>query len=241
MTEFVGILGKDFCGSTIMSRVLNAVDGVASIGEVFWVVDAPEDRGRCTLHGEGCPYIDPARTDPTTNDKNLYARLAEQFDASHLVVSDKHFYYYDRFIPTGNLHAIVMFKNPMAFLASDVRNIQKYSTWTLGTWRNNYNVILRRLGELKSWVVVDLDLFAREPGAQIRRVCRSIGVDPVIAGNLFVPFCNVGGNGHARGSEKIFVDDRWITELPMAEKVTMMGAKDVWETYFRLLELSRCE
>jgi hypothetical protein len=149
----IGIVGRDFCGSTLLSRLLSCVEGVTPVGEMHWLIDAPSggaiitDAGwpvtrKCVVHGDSCTKLTPEFVDAPHSPSTLYSEVAKAMGASTLVSADKRISHYERFTKPGELDAIVLFKTPQNQVVSDIRNEKREFERSLARWTFVYESII---------------------------------------------------------------------------------------------------
>jgi len=129
--RYIGIVGTSYCGSTTLSRLFAAVEGVASVGECHWLLDdyraiakkAHGERapwcGYCATHGKGsdCEVLEGILRRKYT-DKNLLPDIADELNADVVVVSEKAHFVYDRILPTEGMDAVLLHRHPRGMIQS---------------------------------------------------------------------------------------------------------------------------
>lgn len=247
----IGIAGRHFCGSTILSRLMNVIPDVSSVGEVRHL-QLGDKFIRCTTHGANCPVFFPENFIRPIRDYDLYEQVASACGTDTIVVSDKRVRHYNRLAKDYEFDAVILFKSIYAFAASDRRghpyhldqngheifppvNIQK----SMKMFCDEYEKLIKwTLPEIK--VFVSLERLVLHPEEQLSILSEKLGLDcPLRIPNLQdIDYCNVMGNYEGSRSPKLFLDDRWKKELSSNQKKRVtnhLRAKNVYKT---LLELA---
>lgn len=240
MTMFVGIVGRDFCGSTMLLKMLSCLDGVESGGEMHWLIDAPSGGARktragwpvtrrCVVHGDTCPKLTPAFVDGPHAPETLYAEVAEALGAKVLVSADKMVMHYQRFVEHGKLDAIVLFKSPRAQVSSDMRNERRGFFEALDLWIATYQQIIE-------WVLsekypsrtsfVSYEKLASKPRLMMRAICAHHDLpapsedflDRFQSANNTKAYHCIGGSPHSHDRSSVSVDKRWREDLKEGQR-----------------------
>jgi len=246
----IGIVGRAFCGSTILSRLLNAIPGVVSVGEAYQVL-FHASYARCTVCGPQCEFIKPSRF-AGVNDSMLYDSFGQTFHTQIIAVSDKLQKRYQRYIqPHHEFDGIVLFKQPEAFAASDKRGHANHRmlngkqvfnaipvTESLRLTADYYEGVLQWSAP-RSKVYVELNRIVENPQMELDRICDALDMPYGNVGDFdSIKWHNVMGNNQARKATKLEKDERWRTELTPLEK-SLVGSNNRMRKLMKtLMELS---
>lgn len=187
----VGVLGRDFCGSTMLCRLLACLEGVASGGELHWLVDAAPGRNaytksgfkvqpQCTVHGEDCSIYTRQFIRRAWAPAELYQKCIKRSGASWLVVTDKSVRNYSRFVSEPIL-AIVLYKTPQGQYDSDRRHERRPVENSVMSWAKEYSNILDWVGSsglVSKKVVAPYDYVARYPEKALAVITKTLGLPP---------------------------------------------------------------
>ena len=190
MARIIGIVGRDFCGSTLLSRLFSCIKGVTPAGEMHWLVDAPSggsiitDAGwpvtrKCVVHGDSCDKLTPTFVDAPHSPDTLYAEVAQAMDASILVSADKAIRHYERFTKPEEMDAVVLFKTPQAQAVSDIRNEKREFDRALARWTFVYESIIgwctfHRYP--RSFIFVSYEELVADPLNMMIAICSNLGL-----------------------------------------------------------------
>lgn len=236
----IGIVGRDFCGSTMLLRLLSCIDGVDVGGELHWLTDVPpsgEVKTRagwvvsreCTIHGSECPVFTKEFTSARHAQKDLYTEVAEAMGASVLVSADKMTSHYSRFVKRHKMDAIVLFKAPEAQAHSDMKNEGQDFLESLDTWASTYDLIIKwAIGEKfpKRAVFVSYEALAADPLLLMETLCRVLDLSAPPS-DLLERFANadtdegyhcIGCSPHSRDRSSVSVDEGWRPTLTDEQK-----------------------
>jgi hypothetical protein len=235
----IGIVGRDFCGSTMLLRLLTCLDGVKSGGELHWLVDVPPSgvvrtragwdvSRRCVVHGDDCKAFTREFTSARHAQKDLYAEAAEALGAQVLVSADKMISHYQRFVKRWEMDAIVLFKTPQAQVYSDMKNERRGFFDALDMWTTTYDAIIKwALGEKfpKRTVFVSYEQLAADPLMTLEVICRALDL-PKPPEDLLQRFSDaplvggyhcIGCSPHSHKRDVISVDKDWKPHLKDGE------------------------
>jgi hypothetical protein len=235
MTRLIGIVGRDFCGSTMLLKMLSCLDGVHTAGEMHWLVDVPSGESittragwpvtrRCVVHGDACESLTPAFVDRHHAPKALYDEVAVALGAEVLVSSDKMPMHYERFVSSGSMDAIVLYKSPMAQVASDMRNEGRGFFEALDLWISTYQQVIEWGLSVKypsRTSFVSYERLAAKPREMLKAICAHHEL-PAPPEDLIARFENankdktyhcIGCSPHSHDRAEVAVDRRWKKEL----------------------------
>lgn len=188
--QVVGLVGCDFSGSTLMSSILNGIDGVASVGETHWIVD--QERGCRECYSAPCPVFSPELLgrlqDIPEEDRagRWWPILAEATGAQVVVSSDKRPRHYKRLGWPDTF--VFLYKDPVAHVYSKARR--------LATEKGHECVTDDDVAEALEWLILHSNAHLRflenrekpvavlknenfilDPEAVLQRLCAFLGVE----------------------------------------------------------------
>lgn len=240
--QIVGLIGRSYCGSTLLSLLLGSIEGVESVGEPHWLLDDPKGRGLCTSHdGEPCPTSDPGFLSSLT-EENLYGRLGMLFGCRTLVSSDKYEGHFQKFVKPGTMDGIICFRAPTSTVWSDRKHKEFTFLESVNVWTNWYKRVLPWApGFCRSVSVVDYDLLALNPGAIMKVLCKRLGLSEgfhVPKSLSHVERHNIGGNPGAYASKQIVHDKDWRKGLTGREVEIITEDKETMDVYRALRRMA---
>ena len=124
----VGIVGLDYCGSTIINNVLSGLPNCIGIGESHWIVDKHKNSkqsGRCTeCYNNDCPVftdelLELLQHKSYIKERKWWTTIAESSGKNIVISADKRPHHYDRFGVPDKLLFIV--KDPRSHIVSWAR------------------------------------------------------------------------------------------------------------------------
>lgn len=181
----IAIVGMSFCGSTVLSYVLGALDGVANVGESHWIATPPQpgsSGAKCHTCGDACPvltaeFCDSLREDPT----NWYEKIAARLGTDILVTSDKNLILLRRNDPEANFDVVYSFRPPLdayrsyqksAKLQSKPLTFDEY-LWFWTTFYGNAHYNFPSQGK-KIWL--NFSDFSANPEDQLSVLCGKLDI-----------------------------------------------------------------
>jgi len=143
----VGIVGLDYCGSTLINNVLSGLPGCIGVGESHWIIDHEKSKkknvDRCTECGSSdCPVfttevISNLRKEENLTNGNWWSIIAESSNSDYVISGDKRPFHYERLgVPDKLIFAI---KDPRAHLVSWA--IRKFHSEKLQDYNKGISVI----------------------------------------------------------------------------------------------------
>lgn len=124
-TTTIGIVGLDYCGSTLMNNILSGLPDCIGAGETHWIIDSkknPNQRGRCTeCYNQECPVFSEELLNTMQTMKiepnGEWWDIISKFSNCRFVISgDKRPRHYDKFGIPDKL--LFMLKDPRAHIVS---------------------------------------------------------------------------------------------------------------------------
>lgn len=186
----IGIVGADYCGSTLLNYVWDGLPGVFGAGESHWIVDRPETKCRQCNRPRCQVWTSEFREKLTQSleDGKWWETIREMSKADIVVSSDKKAEHYEQFKVPSRL--VFSFKDPMAHIFSraavrlgksdaavnieiDDDTLDEAISW----WVNETNDTLDWLAEQNpEFKVVKMELLVENPEAHLKAFCKWAGV-----------------------------------------------------------------
>ena len=202
----VGIVGLDYCGSTLMNNILSGLPSCIGAGETHWIIDSKHNsnqRGRCTeCYTQDCPVfsnklLEELKTEQITNDGSWWENIGIASGCEIVVSADKRPRHYDRFGVPDKL--LFMIKDPRAHIVSWAKrkflqpdqNMKKYNQGAdnfsltdeqfneaFTTWlRDTRKHISWSLNTSKELAVVSLEYFVENDEEVLEDIAKWIGIE----------------------------------------------------------------
>lgn len=257
--RFVVIVGAAYCGSTFLSRLFASLPGVASVGEakrlyrVVWS-NAPRNEAYCTIckRPEDCPHFGPKNdrlydwVSKLNDPRRFYGLLLGDWPGcSVLVTSDKSRDEIMKSIHPGVADLVVLFKRPEASVLSKLRNDKGFGPQTvemaLKNYCDEYGLDRGALEWVDSWARksfwVSYEQLAMDPDYEFGMLCKAMDLPRpegiIDFGNI--EWHQVGGNVRSLASRWALLDEKWRSELTIAEQMEVARNDQVQEVWRRLL------
>jgi hypothetical protein len=205
-----------------------AVPDIASVGEVHHLIDHPQQWvcGGCySKHAEEppelsekrpawqmpqraeitCPVLTPVFRRERFADASLYARVAAQFNASTIVSSDKSPDIYRRFVHSGTMDGLFLFRHPAGYVASDRRRGRNAEA-SLRIWHGFVQTVHRWCRSYcKSVHYVCYENLVADPERGVQALCAALGLHcPSTLPSLNdIEYHHVGGNARAHFKREV--------------------------------------
>ena len=121
----IGIVGLDYCGSTLINNILSGLPDCIGVGETHWIIDCEDDpnqNGKCTeCFKEPCPVFNDAtlaklKNDITIENNKWWNELGKSSECKFVISGDKRPFHYDRFGIPDKL--LFLLKDPRAHIVS---------------------------------------------------------------------------------------------------------------------------
>lgn len=235
----IGIVGRDFCGSTMLLRLFAAIERVEPVGELHWLIDAPVAGTKtsagwtvtrsCVVCGKDCPVFTPEFVSSSHTAEDLYGDVAKQVGANTIVSADKLMMHYERFLKPGQLDAIVLYKSPQAQVCSDMNNEGRDFDQALALWSMTYNCIIDWCANAefpRSYTFVSYEELAANPRGVMASLCLRLGLaeppddllDLFVVSQLKRRYHCIGCSPHSHRRGEIVVDKHWKEVLTEQQK-----------------------
>ena len=239
MDRCIYIFGADFCGSTLLDRLFGSIPDVAAPGELHWLVDAPRRQSiptragwpvqrACMVHNYNCPVLGPDFVQTNFNPDSLYPVVADRLEVSTLISSDKSWEHYRRFGLYHSVQFVVLFKSPIAQVASFKKNEKRLIHWSLDFWTRLYGRAAPSNATLVSY-----ERLADNPNGTMKRLCSWLGlptwtkIDPeTFLIQTDQAYHHIGGNPGARKPLPIRQDMGWLQILDPLDRQQIVDHKE---------------
>jgi len=255
----IGIVGVDYCGSTLLNYVWDGLPGVFGAGESHWIVDKPEilcrqcNRLRCIVWK---PEVREQL--PQALDDGKWEALREMANADIVVSSDKKPIHYEQFGVPSRL--VFSFKDPLAQIFSRAAVLMGYNdaavsvelgddvideatTWWVDETNATLEWIMKQDPEFK---VVKIELLVDDPKAHLKAFCDWAGVKYDESALMFWRKRHhyIGGNHSLSRLKRSYYffrqfrkDERWKESFTQDQIDRITKAADVRDLTERLNEL----
>lgn len=202
----VGIVGLDYCGSTLINNILSGLPNCIGAGETHWIVDRvknPNQTGRCTeCYNQECPVfsdkvLEKLQTLSISGNGNWWQEIGKSANKNIVISGDKRPHHYDRFGVPDKLLFVV--KDPRSHIVSWARRkflppdqtMEKYNqgnaefTLTDEQFNEAINVWLRDTRKHISWcletgkdlLVISLESFVQYEKYSLQKISEWLKID----------------------------------------------------------------
>lgn len=228
MTKLVGILGANYCGSTVMDMVMNTHPDMVGVGELNLVTEGsfnPKNAVSkigceiCHYSGNTCPIL-PKEGFPYQM-ATVHREIAERAGVDWVVDSSKAARIYRKYEKAKSADGywyFVLIKTPEAAAASYVKHYTPpHPEWApdfkgsptgdeiAKTWCNHYKQILDFV-KGRQHIVIKYEEFAEDPKSTLTRVSEFLGVQDAFDisgyGDVKYGHHRIAGNYAAKTSRK---------------------------------------
>jgi hypothetical protein len=235
----IGIVGRSFCGSTLLSRLLALVPGSASPGEIHWLRD--NEKMDCRICGPSCSVFTPQFREAQQSDDSLYQNVAERLGVDTLISNDKTAWLYERFVRPQTMDAILMVRSPFGIAASEkhrgIFQPRESTRRSILTFLSHYALVPHWCRDFcrKTIVVMYEDLCAHPQGI-VTGVCEALELpETTVPHDLSaIRFHHVGGGSHTYASRAVVLDERWKQTLNDGEQRAIREHPSVMRVYEHL-------
>ena len=232
----LGIVGLDYCGSTLVSNILSSLPGVLNVGESHWIIDRGLGCREC--HNKPCPiFTIPMLEDLKSCDfsrENWWTVISRHTDADLIISTDKLPKHFDSFGVPDNL--LFLHKNPKSNIVSwckrkfpktSIDDSMIFSSTELDEginwWLEISNRILNWLEKQDREIsILSLEDFSQDPRGMTMSLCGWLGIefDPTSINFWDRELHYIGGNHSVKRLSpdrhfyrRIAVDERWKDHL----------------------------
>jgi hypothetical protein len=175
--------------------------------------------------------------------------VAEKLGATTIVSGDKSTMHYERFVPRGEMDAIVLFKSPQAQARSDMTNEDRSFSESLRMWRSTYDHVIQWCIGAKyprSSIFIAYDQLAAQPLNVMRLLCEHLELpeppddllDKFAESKVMRRYHCIGCSPHSHRRADIVVDKGWEQELT-EKQVALCSSGEAGMVLSRLEHLRR--
>jgi hypothetical protein len=201
----IEILGKSFCGSTLLCFVLGSLPDVLGIGELHSIfthgtkVAGKVQPGMCCVCWEKCKYLTPDFLSSLTRD-NIMLSLISQFNKGIIVMSNKDVcFWMNENISDYNPAYILLFKSPEAQIKSFLHKLNNRFDLTqcINFYLGYEQLINYLIGSKKVFMSVSYELLTTNLEYELKRMCNffHLSYDPVATAYWKCEHHVIRGNG----------------------------------------------
>lgn len=238
--QVIGIVGRSYTGSTLLGRLLATVPEVASVGEANFIVNRKSTCvcGPCAVSSRNCPVITKELLkDTSITEKNLYRALSNHFGKNKIIVSDLYREIYERTLVEDRMAAIVLYKHPIGFVASDLRRKPRTVIEARATL-DSFNKVYMDIDEwckehTHDHCFVNYEDIVKHPLQMVKNLMARFGIKiNILYFDLsIVDYHYINGSLHTLKSLNIEEDRRWETELDDSIKSFVFNDRKSIEVY----------
>ena len=247
--QVIGIVGLDYCGSTVISNVLSGLPGAVNVGESHWIVDRGIGCKECGT--KACPVftnrlLSRLRNEDTSSGQ-WWEIISEETGSEIIISSDKLPKHYDRFGTPNFL--LFVHKDPRANIYSwckrkfPSRNESKslFTTEEINSgiewWKKVTKDIVEWLEvQICQIAVISLDDFARNPREMVRGISTWIAsdFDPASIEFWRRELHYIGGNHSVKRMDpsrhffnRIDIDERWKKRISEEDSTRIVESTEI--------------
>lgn len=202
------LMGTDFCGSTLLSRLLWLCPGVAAVGEVHAYLRG--DYQGCDICGRDCKLLGSPRIKYEALAKgNLYRRVVRACSAYETVVlSDKQPALYAKLLPRDmEAEAVIVYRAPWSHARSECRRERRSWDDAVQHWLGTYNAAFALAHRaFQAVYVVDFEALVSGLPDSLRDVTAELRLPepaPVPEDLSEIPWHHVGGSKRGRKLDRV--------------------------------------
>lgn len=219
-SRHIAICGTSFCGSTLLDRLLNGMDGAHSIGESHWLTKAYDGKRattldfldpfsrfvpQCSVCGPNCEVLTPRfRAALAADPKDWYFKIAARLGTRTLISADKNLPKLALNDPQFRCDTLILFKSPKQAWASELvkrppgeSNDESFEQMRryMSMWRSSYTEMLDVLAPKGVKVYVNFDYLTLNPEFVLRSVASALSLAfEARALQQSIPGHSIGGN-----------------------------------------------
>ena len=256
----LGIVGLDYCGSTLVSNVLSTLPGVMNVGESHWIVD--RNLGCRECHDKTCPvFTKPLLDELRSSDlskQSWWDIFFRHSDADLIISADKLPKHYDLFGVPDKL--LLLYKNPKSNIVSWCRRKfpqmpGKGILFSENEVETGINWWITISSQIIDWLekqeceisTLSLEQFAEDPKGTTMSLCGWLGleIDPSSIDYWNRDLHYIGGNHSVKRLKpdkhfyrRIAVDNRWKSHLSDSDKEKIDMHREISSILERIEKIS---
>ena len=220
----IAIVGTDFCGSTLLSRLLWLCPGVAAIGEVHAYLrkGAKKYMGCCDICGRACGLLDIGKK---TTARSLYKMVAEWFECTKyttMIVSDKEPRIYELTLASWIAEPLILFREPWAYGSSEEKRGRRSFAGGILQWTQTYS---RALEAYPDATVVSFESLLRGLPGSLGILAEALGLPapaPLPKNLDAIEWHHVGGSNSGRKSTEIDLQKALVAQRDVPVATTLL-------------------
>jgi hypothetical protein len=257
MDRHFAIIGMSFCGSTVLSYVLGALPGLATIGESHWINSEPlpgADPAMCGHCGMECEVLNADFLRQMRSSlQNWYPRLADRLGTRRLVSADKNLDLIIKYDPLLKLDPIFCFRSPLGSFQSYRRSanlgpddgglldLPEYLSYWSWFYENALQVPVQGERFFVNW-----DAFSAAPETELQWICEWLGVECDLSALFYWRKAQHAVGGNFSPWERMKISGEQVLHIQRMEPVAA-DASDIasfeshpaFVTYHKLMESAR--
>ena len=231
----LGIVGLDYCGSTLVSNVLSSMPGVLNVGESHWIIDRGLGCREC--HNKPCPVFTTQMLEDLKScdlsRESWWDVISRHTDSDLIISTDKLPKHFDLFGVPDNL--LFLHKNPKSNIVSwckrkfpkppnesqifSSNEVEEGINWWLEISIQILNWMDNQEREIST---LSLEDFSQDPKGMAMALCGWLGIefDPTSINFWDRELHYIGGNHSVKRLSpdrhfyrRITVDERWKEHL----------------------------
>ena len=257
----LGIIGLDYCGSTLISNVLSGLPGVYNAGESHWILD--RNLGCRECHRSPCPVFSEnllhRLRSMDLQKMNWWEEIGLQVGAEMVVSSDKLPRHFERFgVPD---YLLYLHKAPESNIVSwckrkfnshdnlqnrfTTEQINKGIDWWSRVSKDNLEWLSNQKSSLSE---LSLEEFSENPKSSLRVICSWLGIEYEPSA---IEFWNrelhyIGGNHSVKRTSpdnhfynRIVQDRRWESMISDSDRYSIQNNEEIKSIQKQILEVCR--
>ena len=232
----LGIVGLDYCGSTLVSNVLSSLPGVLNIGESHWIIDRGLGCREC--HNKPCPIFTTSMLEDLkkfdSSKESWWDVISRHSDADLIISSDKLPKHFDFFGVPDNL--LFLYKDPKSNIVSWCKRkfpktlIDDSILFSKTELEEGIKWWIEISTQILNWLnlqdreisILSLEDFSLDPKAMTMSLCGWLGIefDPASINFWDRGLHYIGGNHSVKRLSpdrhfyrRIAIDERWKNHL----------------------------
>tara|TARA_B100000945_G_C20354286_1_gene583823 strand:- start:343 stop:1128 length:786 start_codon:yes stop_codon:yes gene_type:complete len=247
--QVLGIVGLDYCGSTVISNVLSGLPGTVNVGESHWIIDRGIGCKECGR--KPCPIFTNRLLSRLRNediDSGMWWEIISKETGSELIISsDKLPKHYDRFgtpdfllfvhkDPRANIYSWCKRKFSSSYESESIFSTEEINSG-IEWWKKVTRDIVEWMEEQTCEIaVISLEDFARNPREMVRGISTWVAsdFDPSTVEFWRRELHYIGGNHSVKRMNpdrhffnRIDIDERWKEGISDTDSSRIMQSREI--------------
>ncbi len=255
----MGIVGLDYCGSTLISNVMSGLPGVINAGESHWIID--RNLGCRECHSKPCPVFDGLLLGELRSldleTESWWGRIGQHTGAELIISSDKLPRHYDRFGCPDYL--LYLHKSPESNIISwckrkfriDGEIPDQFSSeqilsgmrWWIEISTANMEWLSTQDSDISE---MSLESFSSNPKSMLKSICGWLGIE---YDHTAIEFWNrelhyIGGNHSVKRTDpgnhfykRVVKDNRWESLISEGDLRAIMDNSEIQSINKRIMQI----